>query len=122
MRLALRFIWKSISEIGSGLLQFSHRRVEQMIRLLQVVEGPVHPAAAPVKVATGFGGQQVIVRADDELPNVVRLANGGATLVERLLHLPVVITRAPHLVESLLLQQRTGPLREVAAPVMLRVP
>src|SRR6185369_13997679 len=93
-----------------------------MIRLLQVVEGPVHPAAAPVKVATGLGGQEMIVDANEEVANSLRVCRRARLLVESFFHLPVVIARAPHLVETLFLQQRTGPLREVAAPVMLRVP
>src|SRR5205814_1101700 len=92
------------------------------IRLLQFVKGPVHPAAAPVKVAARLGAQDEIVGAGDELADFLRVGRRQPTLVERAFGLLVIAAGVTDFIPAPFLQQRAGPLREVAAPVMLRVP
>src|ERR1039458_2045695 len=64
----------------------------------------------------------MIERVDDQLTDLLRVGNRRLMLVKGPFHLPVVFTGAPHFVPPLLLQQRTCPLGEVAAPVVLGVP
>src|SRR5580765_3421027 len=82
----------------------------------------MHPAAAPVEVATRFRREQMVESADDQMAHFLRVADLLAALVESLFHLPIVIAGAFDLVPALLLKERTGPLGEIAAPVMIRVP
>src|ERR1039458_1081592 len=64
----------------------------------------------------------MIERADDQLSNFLRVGEFHLALVEFPLHLPVIFTGAPHFVPPLLLQERPGPLDELAAPMVLGVP
>lgn len=93
-----------------------------MIRLLQAVERAMHPAAAPVKIAARLRRQQMIVGLHDERADFVGVRQLVGLRSELFLHPPVVIAGVLEFVPALLLQERAGPLREVAAPMMLRVP
>lgn len=93
-----------------------------MIRLLQAIEGAMHPAAAPIKIAARLRRQQMIVGLHDERTDFVGVRQLVGLRVEFFLHLPVVSAGVFEFVPALLLQKRTGPLREVAAPMMLGVP
>src|SRR5258708_3239206 len=82
----------------------------------------MHPAAAPVEIATGFSRQQVVVRPGDEVANLLAVAQPLLPLIKGLFHLPIILAGAPDLVPALFLQERTRPLGEVSAPMMLGVP
>src|SRR5688572_16831913 len=93
-----------------------------MIRLLDAVKRAMHPATAPVKIAARLRRQQMIVGLHDERADFVGVRQLVGLRVKFLLHLPVVSAGVLEFVPALLLQERTGPLREVAAPMMLGVP
>src|SRR5208282_5773534 len=82
----------------------------------------MHPPASPIEVATGLGHEQMIERARDQMANLLWVSQPALALVETPLQLPVILTGAPHLIPSLFLQERSGPLCKVAAPVVLGVP
>lgn len=44
-----------------------HGCVEEEIGLLQSVKGTMHPPTSPIKVATRFGYQDVIIRLDNHV-------------------------------------------------------
>src|ERR1035438_1291812 len=64
----------------------------------------------------------MIESSNDHLANPLRVGQPALALVEGPLHLPVVVTGAPHLIPPFLLQERAGPLHEITAPVVLGVP
>ena len=76
------------------LRHFFLRRIEQVICLLQVIERAVHPAAAPVKIATGFSRQQMIVGAGDKVTNLLGIVQRGLPSLEKLFHFPIIVTGA----------------------------
>ena len=68
--------------------------------MFEVVEGTMDPAAAPIEVAAGLRGQQMIVSARDQVADFFGIACGMAVLIKRLFHLPVIVAGAAQFVPS----------------------
>src|SRR5438477_13168742 len=64
----------------------------------------------------------MVVSAGDKMTNLLGVIQRALRLVEELFHLPIIITGAPHFIPAFFLQQRACPLREIPAPMALRIP
>src|SRR5581483_6224966 len=100
----------------------AHCSVEMLVCTFEIVKRPMHPTAAPIEVATGFGGKNMVVCSRDEMPHLFPVVHLLATLFERSLRAFVVRAGVADFFQPFLLQERSTPLDKVVPPMMLGIP